>query len=508
MSTSLAARKSRKLANSRQEMLSLMMMCEDPESFAKLRTAINDVSFYTTSTAREAYTRITERIAEGNFSKNGVVSYASLVADDKLSEATRERLEKVRKLYHKEKGGIDIREVTESMVRMWQLRQVNELIADLNYNMDDPEVELDPFELVSEIEERVMKIKTGGANNVAEQMYSFGTASTGVAVIKSLMDDNERRFVPTGFKVFDDMNGGFNYGSLVVIGGSTGGGKSTVVQNLLQNMAMYDSVCIVPLEMTQEEMVARMIAREAQIPVHRIMAKKWSEADKDAGAAAMKRWHQKVKKQGNKFTIFRPEVDMTIEEILAVLQPTDHRVIAIDYISLLKGADGEDSWQKLSQIARYAKQWATANNRIVILLAQVDDAGKVRYSRAILEHANNAWIFVADAQSKEAGIIQVTQPKARNQRPDPFDLQVDYEHMTVLDSYASDAVADDDDNEAPPKRAKRGNDEEGTEGKGKRQHRASTRTGGKGPSGRGGDYGADRRKAGGRGYFDNLEEAL
>lgn len=428
-----------KLFNARHELFALMLFCSNPIQAGEMLVALPDVDYFATTWARETYRRIRERYAAMEI-KDGVLPFTSLVADDDLSEDTRERLEAGRKKFLGET--IDIKDVLSSLTEFRQLRRLNELSEHINTVLHGDE-KINTSELISDIKEHMTDTEVGHTN-VKDWFHHMGTEFNMGPVIEAIMSDSERRFVPTGISAFDGPNGGFNYGSMVVIGGSTGAGKSLVAQNVSQNMSMYEDVCMVPLEMTEVEMVSRMMAREGKVSVHKITGKKWNQEEKDSALDGLKKFHKKVKKQGNKYTIFRPEADMTIEEILSSLHPYNYRVIIIDYISLLKGADGDDSWQKLGQIARAAKVYAAAYNKVVVLLAQVSEDGKVRYARSILEHANNAWIFVATEHTKEQGIIDVRQPKARNQDPSPFTLDVEYEFMSVTDSDSGAAVGDDD----------------------------------------------------------------
>jgi hypothetical protein len=124
---------------------------------------------------------------------------------------------------------------------------------------------------------------------------------------------------------------------------------------------------------------------------------------------------------------------MTIEDILASTYPYNSRVLIIDYISLLKGVDGDDAWQKLGAVARYCKVYAETHNKIIILLAQLSDEGMIRYSKAIFEHANYAWKFVATAATREQEIINIEQAKARNGRLFPFTLKSTLSNMRIRD---------------------------------------------------------------------------
>ena len=100
---------------------------------------------------------------------------------------------------------------------------------------------------------------------------------------------------------------------------------------------------------------------------------------------------------------------------------------------MLSGADSDDQWRQLGKIARTAKINAKNTNRVNILLCQVDQEGKIRYSRAISEHSNNSWVFVATQETKEAGILKIDQQKVRSGRAFPFTLKIAYDKMRISD---------------------------------------------------------------------------
>ena len=461
----------RKLLNARGELFALLLMCSDPATSGQALMRLHDIDFFATNWARETYRRIKERYAKMEVT-DGSLAFTSLMVDEKLSESTKERLESGYKKFQKER--IDANEIYTLLTRLRKLRRLNELSEIINTALLD-EDDREPEDIIAECEEHLTETKMVNSG-MKDCFWHMGTEFNLSPVLESLMSDEERQFVPTGIAAFDEKNGGINYGSVMLIGGSTGGGKSLVGGHVSMDMAMYEDVCVVPLEMSVQEMVGRAMANKGGVEIHKIMGKKWSEDEKDKALDGLRAYHKKVKKQGNKYTIFRPDQDVSIEDIFTTLHPYNYRVIMIDYVGLLKGADGDDQARKLGQIVRAAKVYAATHNKVVILLAQVDDEGKVRYSRAMAEHANNAWIFVANEHTKEQGIIDVRQTKARNQDPSPFTLEIEYAFMRIAGCGATNSVADDDDKPVTRR----------PQGKGKKS--------------------TPKEKPAGKGYFDTLDD--
>ena len=225
------------------------------------------------------------------------------------------------------------------------------------------------------------------------------------------------RLVPTGFKTFDDRNGGIAYGSLFGIGGNAGGGKTSTALQLGQNMARIgrENVAYVSLEMDEDETFERILANVSAVPLQRIKQKKTSPSEDKKIIKAYKTYVHDLKSDSTRFTIFVPEEDVNIQEVLLTLKPYGYRVIIIDYLTLLKntGSDGsEQQWEKLGDVGRTCKVWAKANDCIIGLLAQVSEEGILRYSQALKEHANNLWTFTANSESRENKIMKINRLKS------------------------------------------------------------------------------------------------
>lgn len=221
--------------------------------------------------------------------------------------------------------------------------------------------------------------------------------------------------------------------------------NSLVANQLAINFATQGlKVVIVPLEMSKPEMTARIIANKSGFDVTRILQHKLATNERDIAYSKYERWVKKVKSKGGRLTIFKPEEDMSIEEVFASLSSYDADVVIIDYISLLKGADADDAWQKLGAMARIGKINAESTHRANILLCQVNDEGKIRYARAISEHSTNSWIWVTkkEEREREIGRIRIEQPKARNSRSYPFEVGFHWSTMKVVDVDSSESIGE------------------------------------------------------------------
>src|SRR5687767_14401900 len=80
--------------------------------------------------------------------------------------------------------------------------------------------------------------------------------------------------VPTGFADLDEMTRGFQRGDLIIIAARPSMGKTSLVLNIAQHVAMQPdhTVGVFSLEMSKESLFLRLLTSEAQIDSHRLMS--------------------------------------------------------------------------------------------------------------------------------------------------------------------------------------------------------------------------------------------
>lgn len=338
----------------------------------------------------------------------------------KLKDASADRIESV----------TEARATLKTLNKYRQLRGLYQMSEDTVTALRKSSVDVDA--LIEKRSQELVQLRQSKTDT--EAIITFGKGNNAGKIVKSLLSEETVNFVPTGFSDFDKENGGIFFGSLVTVGATTGGGKSATASQLAINWAgLGESVCIVPLEMTKLEMTARIMANASKIDVRKILLKKLSQDEKSKYLRAYRKMAIRFKKAGGSYSIFKPQQDMTIEEIMASVHTLDPSIIIVDYISLLKGVDGDDAWQKLGAVARFCKVYAENHSKIVVLLCQVSDEGKIRYARAIAEHSNTCWIFVSTKATRENEIINVEQIKARNGRLFDFTLSAKLDVMRIGD---------------------------------------------------------------------------
>lgn len=413
-----------KLSALRSEVAALRGCCAKNKVVGGTLLSGLDHDYFHYSFTKDAY----KKLLDHTRTNGEPPKWRDLVEDPSLDQDVRRRL--------KEASADRIESVTDARSTLTTLnkyRQLRGLFTDAEDTVNalrKSSVNID--DLIEKKSHALVRLRQ--SKTTVDSIVTFGKGNNAGKTVKSLLDDEDTNFVPTGFSDFDKENGGIFYGSLFTIGATSGGGKSATASQLAINWAgMGESVCIVPLEMTRVEMVARIMANAAKIDVRKILLKKLSEEEKEKYLRSYRKMALRFKKSGGSYSIFKPPQDMTIEEIMASVHTLDPSIIIVDYISLLKGVDGDDAWQKLGAVARYCKVYAETHNKIVVLLCQVSDEGKIRYAQAIKEHSNSCWVFVSTKATRENEIINVEQLKARSGRMFDFTLSAKLDIMRIGD---------------------------------------------------------------------------
>lgn len=416
-----------KLVNPGAEIRVLKTICDGhPKLASRILTSVGDNSFYH-EPAKEAWFRLRALLK----SHGEIPSWADLCADPAVSEANRSILVKDPQKPMRIAAEDKVNSTLRTIERYRQLRGLLEMAQEVIDTVEDEQADIE--KLMDVAGEHLLNVRTNA--NAKARLLHFGRGNNTTQLMKQLLNGKNATVVPTGYKAFDSVNGGILLGSLFVLAANTGGGKSTMAINLAHNMTLAsEDVCIVPLEMTAEQMTARLVGLRAELDVGKVSAHKLARGEKKKAVGSYKDYVGDLKKKDTRLTVFEPEEDMSIEEILMMLKPYKYRVIIIDYISLLRGADDDDQAKKLGAIARFAKVFAKNNNCIVVLLAQLDDQTKnIRYARAIREHANNAWFWFVSPEEADESILDIRQMKARNQKRFNFELLSYNKTMLITD---------------------------------------------------------------------------
>ncbi len=184
--------------------------------------------------------------------------------------------------------------------------------------------------------------------------------------------------VPTGFKDLDQMTSGFQKTDLVILAGRPGMGKTALALSILANAAIdyRKTAAFFSLEMGREQLVQRILCRQAQVDMHLLRTGKLSNRD-----------YPKLSLAAGPISDSKIFIDdspsLNIMELRAKCRRLKAQVgldiVMIDYLQLMQGVGRvENRQQEISQISRGLKALAKELEIPVLALSQLSRAVEQR----------------------------------------------------------------------------------------------------------------------------------
>lgn len=178
--------------------------------------------------------------------------------------------------------------------------------------------------------------------------------------------------VPTGFADLDTLLHGLHPGQLIVVAGRPGLGKSTAALDFARHAAVRHGLAsaIFSLEMSKVEIVMRVLAAEARVPLHVLRSGQLSDDD----------WTKLARRMGeiSEAPLFVDDTpNMTLMEIRAkarrLAQKADLRLVVVDYMQLMtSGKRVESRQQEVSEFSRQLKLLAKELEVPVVAISQLN----------------------------------------------------------------------------------------------------------------------------------------
>ncbi len=157
-----------------------------------------------------------------------------------------------------DKSGIDARakledELKKLKCKVKHLHPVGENVKDINDmlldGVDSLKDAIDNIFVIIEQEKQELLMKNSCFNYLQETLNKF-------------ISNKNKKLLSTGYKKLDATLGGGLYNSLYVVGGISGLGKTSIVLNILENLAKENNdVMFISLEMSREELIAKSLSR-------------------------------------------------------------------------------------------------------------------------------------------------------------------------------------------------------------------------------------------------------
>src|ERR1051325_2561158 len=180
--------------------------------------------------------------------------------------------------------------------------------------------------------------------------------------------------VPSGFPSLDEKTGGFQNSDLIIMAGRPSQGKTALALAVARNAALHPekktSVAIFSLEMSEQQLIIRMLSAEARVNAHQLRTGKLPDEN-------WKYLSRNVGKLAEAKIFIDDSAALSILELRAKARrlKAEHNIglVIVDYLQLVAGPKSAESREReISMISRSLKALAKELNIPVIALSQLN----------------------------------------------------------------------------------------------------------------------------------------
>lgn len=249
----------------------------------------------------------------------------------------------------------------QSHARILQQKYIMRTLQTIGHELQNVDESEDVFDIMDKVNERVGKINAITSNgdpvNVAELMAEMVDNREQPTYITMDMGDLDRH-VSMGPKC------------VVVVGARPAVGKTTFIVNAAMNMARNGHpVLIVSLEMSAQQLTAKMMSALTGIDGERITRNEIDESEREriaAAAAYNGSWIPRIYIED----IATLHASQTFGLFERAVKRYGCKVAIIDYLQLMTG-DGDNGAERMSNISKACKQAAKASGIRLVELSQL-----------------------------------------------------------------------------------------------------------------------------------------
>ncbi|MBI2011764.1 replicative DNA helicase [Candidatus Daviesbacteria bacterium] len=188
------------------------------------------------------------------------------------------------------------------------------------------------------------------------------------------------RGVPSGFKDLDNKLAGFQDSNLIIFAARPGQGKTSFVLNVAQHVAVGSGlpVGIFSLEMSQEELVDRLLVAQADIDAWKLKTGRLDDKDYDRLSHAMGQLAE-----APLFIDDTPGLSLSEIRTKARRLQVENglKLLIVDYLQLIHGRNLENRVQEVSEISQGLKNLARELKVPVLAVSQLSRAVEARGSK-------------------------------------------------------------------------------------------------------------------------------
>ncbi len=188
------------------------------------------------------------------------------------------------------------------------------------------------------------------------------------------------RGVPTGFRDLDNKLAGMQNSNLIILASRPGQGKTSMALNIAQYVAVQAGlpVGIFSLEMSQEELVDRLLVGQADIDAWKLKTGRLDEKDFDKLSLAMGELAE-----APIFIDDTPGISISEMRTKARRLQMEHglKFLVVDYLQLIHGRNLENRVQEVTEISQQLKNLARELKIPVLALSQLNRSVEARGTR-------------------------------------------------------------------------------------------------------------------------------
>lgn len=240
------------------------------------------------------------------------------------------------------------------------------------------------------------------------------------------------RGIPSGFKDLDDLLAGFQESNLVILAARPGIGKTAWALNVGRHTAVDERlpVCFFSLEMSKEELVDRLLVRQAEIDAWKMKTGQLNDEDLSKLSEAMG-----VLAEAPLFIDDTPALSILEMRTKARRLQIDVglKLIVVDYLQLMRPSRQRDSRvQEVSDISQGLKNLARELRVPVLAISQLSRAVEVRggarprladlRESGSIEQDSDVVIFLYREDPENREVVACEIAKHRNGPVGNFDL--------------------------------------------------------------------------------------
>ena len=240
---------------------------------------------------------------------------------------------------------------------------------------------IDPLQLMAKVQ---LQLSTAVDNLIVKPIDELSKLSS-QRIIDLLDDKKDKKIkgIPSNFVSIDEtMGGNFKNGSLIILAGRPGMGKTTLALNIARNMACFNdaSGVIFSLEMTKDQLVDKFIASESGVDSRNIDQNKVHDLDiMPLQEASIRLGNTKVFLDD--FSSLTPMILRSKATNLKLKH--DIKFIIVDYLQLMQDDNrkGKSREQEVSEISRSLKLIAKDLQIPLIALSQLSRSCESRTNK-------------------------------------------------------------------------------------------------------------------------------